>query len=171
MGIDIHAFVEQRNKETGEWEELTMYIKDGDGNYMPIRFFDGLRDSTLFCLLGGVRGSFFYLFNGCLVPNRGLPDDLSEEVKKEYGSLDCYYCETWYDYCELYAYSYTLKQCKEMIVSYHKQNNDDDFFTDDSVSFIDSLEDFINRINWVLESYNVWYTKPGEIRIVMWFNS
>lgn len=106
MGVDIHVFVESYDKQSGKWENECMY--DGK-TYKRIPVYDG-RDYGLFGILAGVRSNY-----GSLVESRGVPDDLSDEVSKEWGNGDCFFGATWYDYCELDAYVYSLVSCAKII--------------------------------------------------------
>lgn len=74
---------------------------------------------------------------------RGLPDNLSNETKELYGDASWCHDETWYDYCELHLYSQTCNVVKP----------------------------FIDAIDVVLEAYSIYYPDPGDVRIVMWFDS
>ena len=42
---------------------------------------------------------------------------------------------------------------------------------DDTISLCERLNDFMNDIEKVLNAYDIYYPKPGDIRIVMWFDS
>ena len=74
---------------------------------------------------------------------RGLPDNLSNETKELYDDASWCHDETWYDYCELRLYSQTCNVVKP----------------------------FIDAIDVVLEAYSIYYPDPGDVRIVMWFDS
>ena len=72
MGCDIHMYIEKKDKEKGQWEAVD-YSDDIDVG----------RDYDLFCFLAGVRcGEEPQHFE-----RKGLPDDLSPEVREE--------CEGW----------------------------------------------------------------------------
>ena len=176
MGADIHVYVEHRNETNGQWECKRLYTKFDD-KFTPVDVYEG-RDYELFGLLGNVRG-----WTGPLVSLRGLPDDISKEVSDEYGDGDGYHSETWYDFCELEAYAYMFSQLKEAVVErdmYKKiaeRNSDDKLIHDDYhdksevVNLSNSLSGFVNCISNVLDAYGIWYPKPYEVRVVMWFDS
>lgn len=188
MGVDICAFCEKRNKETGKWEFLSLYKKKEDGLYEPSDVYDG-RDYDLFGLLAGVRGQ-----SGFFVAPRGIPDDLSDVVAEIYGDGEFWFSATWYDYCELNAYEYMLtdsmdyirrknKKIKELESQIklleQKENYDDelelldddyDEYYDGKYNIADSLKGFMDSIRYVLDAYDIRYPLPGEVRIVMWFN-
>lgn len=181
MGCDLHCYIEQYNKETNEWDNLTLYKKNRDGSFKEAYVYDG-RNYELFGLLAGVRGG------GCFVGPRGIPDNLSSEVAEywDYGKDNGWHTPTWYDFCELEAYEYMLKdslkeinrlkceinRLKEEVA---KKNDDEyDFYEyedDDDFNVADSFSGFMDCIRTVLDAYDVWYPKPNEIRVILWFDS
>ena len=123
-----------------------------------------------------------------------MPDDLSCEVLNKYGDGEYFHTPTWYDYCELYAYENMMKdsykkikwrddkikelekQIKNMTQFIPRDEeteyfDDDVEFEDDECGLHERLADFMNCIRNVLDAYNIWYPKPGEVRLVMWFDS
>lgn len=159
MGTDIHLYVEHYNKESKRWDSLSLYKKSSEDKFSPVDIYDG-RDYELFDLLAGVRSMI-----APFVLPRGVPDDMSCEVFKAYGDGQYYHTPTWYDWCELQAYERMMvNSCKEITnVEY-----DDD---DDANSLCKRLDGFMNDIEKVLNAYDIYYPKPGDIRIVMWFDS
>ena len=198
MSVDITVFVERRNKKTGKWESLSLYAKNNDGKFEPCTIYDG-RNSELFSLLAGVGIPLMFPVKdiGCLVVPRGMPDDVSDEVKKAYGDGEYYFSETWYDYCELSAYEYMLKESTKELDCKNKKikelenqvkmltpqfvprdsegnpldddDNYDDVDTDYPVSYC--LTGFLESIRAVMNSYKIFYPNPNEVRIVMWFDN
>lgn len=188
MGCDIHVFCERYNKESKRWENLSLYKKNEGGTFKEVNVYDG-RDYQLFGLLAGVRS----IINPFVIP-RGIPDDLSCEVSKKYGDGEYYHTSTWYDYCELNAYEYMMcDSCKEIKkrdqkideleiqiknMSQFIPHDEDTGYFDDDIEYEDEgsklyerFEGFMDCIRSVLNAYDMWYPKPGEIRIVMWFDS
>ena len=195
MGCDIYLYVEHYNKESKRWENLFLYKKSSEGEFLPVDIYDG-RDYDLFGLLAGVLS----VIDPFVLP-RGVPEDMSCEVSKAYGDGECYYAPTWYDYCELQAYEYMMtdsltaiqakdkkinklesqvKQFEKMAV----KSNDGEEYIDDCFKDIDAypdyydildlpnrLTDFMNCIKMVLNAYDIYYPKPGEVRAIMWFDS
>lgn len=203
MGCDIHVFLEKRNKDTNQWESMSLYKKNSDNTYEPIPVYDG-RNYELFGLLAGVRGSshFFSGGYGYIVEPRGLPSDLSPYTQNEWekgkdeSGRQWWHTPTWYDFCELETYAYLLKDFDETIKEknrtihlleeeieklHERQDNEDenyewlDWFSDneedDDYNAFDAFEGFVNCIKDVLREYGIWYPKPNEIRIVMWFDN
>jgi hypothetical protein len=106
MGTDIHFFVERCS--TDGWEAV-----GGEGE-----FYDGARNIPLFDALAGVRISSTWDYTGSkpIVEPRGLPDDLSPEVR-EYmgpstmaecgpGDIPAYHSHGWYTLAELLNYDW-----------------------------------------------------------------
>ena len=200
MGCDIHPYIERKNKETGKWESLSLYYKKEDGTYEECYVYGG-RCYQLFGLLAGVRSWPSDPF----VSTRGVPNDLSEEVQKHwdsgkreegegfFGGTD-WHSATWYDYCELEAYSEMLNKHDKLdkinnkrIVELEKEiarlksrlNGEDlgddelfyDWDNDDEATDAEVMNGFMSDINNVLNAYNIYWPKPGDIRVVMWFDS
>ena len=151
MGCDIYLYVEHYNKESKRWENLSLYKKSDEGTFSSVDIYDG-RDYELFGLLAGVRSMI-----APFVLPRGVPDDMSCEVSKAYGDGQYYHTPTWYDWCELQTYERIF------------DNEYDD--EDDTNSLCKRLDGFINDIEKVLNAYDIYCPKPGDIRIVMWFDS
>lgn len=165
MGTDIHLYVEHYNKESKRWDSLSLYKKSSEDKFSPVDIYDG-RDYELFGLLAGVRS----MIDPFVFP-RGVPDDMSCEVSKAYGDGQYYHAPTWYDYCELQAYN---KRMSQFIPRDEEKEFDDDVEyddEDDTISLCERLNDFMNDIEKVLNAYDIYYPKPGDIRIVMWFDS
>lgn len=122
MGADIHAYIERYNKETNQWESLSLYKKNPNNAYEPVLVYDG-RNYELFGLLAGVRGGF-HLFGGgygYIVEPRGIPNDLSVYVQDKWESgkdedgRQWWHTPTWYDLCELETYAYLLSDFNKTI--------------------------------------------------------
>lgn len=178
MGTDIHCFVEKYNKETGKWENLSIYKKNDDGTFKPVDIYDG-RNLELFSLIAGVGSFYVNTWNiGCLVSPRGVPDDLSPEVEEEYDGGECFFNETWYDLCELEAYEYMMKDSASYIkklkqeIKLLKNEPVDEYDDNDAFGGLAlSLGSFMDSIRTVLSAYNLWCHKPNEVRVIMWFDS
>ena len=187
MGCNLWAYVEQHDKKTGAWKYLSLYKKNKDDTYDDV-FMYASRDYELFGMLAGVRS-----FNSPFVDKRGVPDDMSEELNEKYGDGRNWHSSTWYDYCELKAYSRmlnksekTIKRLENEVLELGKRvrdlspKEDDDTSVDwwdfdrdddDERSDAERLSYFVACIDDLLMIYHVYKIMPGDIRIVMWFNS
>lgn len=169
MGTDIHVMVERYNRKENKWENVSIYTKSSNGEFKVVDIYIG-RNYHLFGMLAGVRGSY----DETLVGLRGLPDDISDDVKKYWDDYsDCWHSATWYDYCELRAYEDTMKKLdkcmKELVLLRSEDSECDDL--DDDISGYDCLNDFMNSIRFVMDAYKIWYPCPGEVRVIVWFDS
>lgn len=160
MGTDIHTNIEVFNKKTDKWERKALYYKDDDGNFKEAWSVLDDRNYELFGKLAGIRTT-----EKPFVYPRGLPDNLSDETKQLYGNGSWYHGATWYDYCELCLYSRTEK----VIVEYELYNADLNEYI--IVDGRNAVEPFINAIDKVLEAYGIYYPEPGDVRIIIWFDS
>lgn len=186
MGCDIFVHLEHYNKESKRWENLSLYKKDTDGTFKSVDVYDG-RDYELFGILAGVRGC-----NSPFVYPRGVPDDLSCEVSNRYGDGEYFHTPTWYDYCELNAYEKMMsdsykelrkkskeieqlkKQLKQMTQFIQREEAEEDIVIEDDYDEYDIAErltGFMNCIRTILEAYEIWNPKPGDVRVIMWFDS
>ena len=87
MGCDIHTFVERRNPETGLWERLSGGLFTDWSVERTDEPFD--RHYGLFAFLADIRQPGYV---PTIHPRRGLPNDVSQEVKTEFGFIypeDC----------------------------------------------------------------------------------
>lgn len=171
MSCDIHVFCEKYNHQINKWENLSLYTKSADGSFEARAVYDG-RSYDLFGLLAGVRGP-----SVPFVPDRGLPDDLSEEVERAWASGEgCWHTPTWYDYCELLAYLRFVEQRDLYLrtkIELDALKEDSDECCDEPYYLPSSpvLREFLDTIEYVFESYGIYYPKPNTIRIVMWFDN
>lgn len=195
MGVDITVHLERRNKDTGKWESLRLYTKEPDGKFKQCSIYDG-GNSELFSLLAGVGTPFKFpiVDTGCLVIPRGIPNDVSPEVQCDYGDGEWLFDATWYDYCELEAYEYMLrdatkelkrkddkikeleKQIKQMssFIPHDDEGNpidDDDYLDDDEHPVSYYLTGFMESIRAVMQAYKIFYPNPNEVRVIMWFDN
>lgn len=154
MGTDIHTHIMRRNKHTDEWETLKLYTKKGDKYEEAYTLVDN-RNYALFGKLAGVR-----TFDEPLAPMRGWPKDLPADTQEwldKYG--EDMHSLTWYDYMELKA----LANTPAAISDYW----DDD---EDSPGY-NVVADWLQKIDMILDAYYVWPQEPGEVRILIAFDS
>lgn len=169
MGVDISVFIEKRDKKTGEWKVLGFDDVVYDG-----------RDYGLFGILANVRNN-----SGALQPPRGLPDDVSDKLKRLYDELD-YFSATYYDFCELELASYILYETGELLVNSHiaHPNGNDCVVSvcgvematsiDYNINQFYSLNSFVSAVKKFIglhDGCNTDHIVPNEYRIVIWFDS
>jgi hypothetical protein len=101
MGVDIWSAAEVR-QDTGEWKPvLDPIFPDGPDEPTDEPF--SWRNYTIWGFLAGVRGTMIPI-----VPPRGLPDDLSEEVRAHFHFPDSAFGhhQGWLSLAELLAFDY-----------------------------------------------------------------
>lgn len=117
MGCDIHLFVEKRNGSS-QWEAAESWVPDeNEPSRLTVphkqRFFDD-RNYSLFAILADVRNG--YGFAGVdtgdgfvpIAEPRGLPNDVTVEVKGESDSWDVDgHSHSYFTVAELLAYDWT----------------------------------------------------------------
>lgn len=158
MGTDLHLYLENKNEENGTWEPMNIYIEK-NGEKERVYIYNG-RYYLLFGQLAGVRA----MIDPFVYP-RGLPDDLSSFILEEYEKgndkldngeiVNWFHTPFWYDYVELKLYSKTDEATIEG-------------WEDVPVN---PVADLMRDIDFVLDLYSIWNPKPGDIRIVGWFDS
>ena len=117
MGCDIHSFAERRNKQTNKWEKvedafsLDNYDKERLKKDKGENPFDW-RSYSMFAFLAGVRN-----YDHCeqLSEPKGLPDDISDEVKEEYGEGWDYHSASFLTAKELLDFDYDKTNLDEVI--------------------------------------------------------
>jgi hypothetical protein len=116
MGCDIHLYVEKRNTE-GKWESVDTWEKEEDDEVLRVPYgksFYDCRNYDLFAILADVRNGRGFAgvklgdgFNPIADP-RGLPDDVSENVKALSDSWDCDgHSHSHFTVAELIAFDWT----------------------------------------------------------------
>ena len=174
MSSYLYCYIEKRNEETNQWENLSLYKKEND-KFEPVNAYGGGASACGDLLCGNdFRGNV-----DCIARPRGIPNDLSPEVKEAWGDGDWYSGETWYDYCELAAFRYALVKYAKKILELAR-SDEEDTYDDGSKAYwnnvlcneyeddIDGFVGFMACIDEVLEKYDIWYPKYGQIRIVVW---
>lgn len=168
MGCDIHMYVEYRsitNIDTG-WRCGDYFrVVDPLAEKPVIKRIElyGDRDYSLFAVLADVRNS--HLIDYISEP-RGLPDDVTEYVKREYGA--------WGNDAHSCSY-FTLQE----LIDYHDVHKPKDLMGYDVLKpLIDKLKQRANEIDliWEFEWDNsltrgIAYKKAERIRIVFWFDN
>lgn len=152
MGCDIHPHVEV--KTNGKWEISTKDVFSLDDfdkkDYKKEKCnspFDW-RSYSMFGFLAGVRETC----NPISDP-KGLPDDISEEVKKEH------------EYMDMDAHSESFLTLKELSdFDYDKQ-------VISSVNEIKTYRDFLSEMYFTHLSELKTLGEPENVRVVFWFDN
>lgn len=170
MGCDIHSFAERRNRKTGKWEKVGYHftLSDWEKEYYKKdkgeHPFDW-RSYSMFAFLAGVRN-----YDHCepISEPKGLPNDISDDVKEEY--------ERWiYD-----AHSASFLTVKELLdfdydeVFWNRRvmkNNNGASLAEEGegshVTYRENLgESFFIHLNELKELGN-----PEDVRVVFWFDN
>lgn len=147
MGCDIHSYVEYRDKTTGLWKMVRIYVPY---RWEPERLdlvepFNG-RNYELFAILAGVRG----LAQPIAEP-RGIPRDVSNGVLRKWEKdKEWNHTPSWLTLAELCVASKDKK-------TYNK----------DERSY---LKGFINGIDFMLGASCHW-VDDIDVRVVFWFDN
>lgn len=166
MGTDIHVKIQARAKNSDEWNYITLYRKNlGTGEMESIDCYTG-RDYELFDLLSSVGRSHV----DCLVEPRGLPEKLAPEIHEQFYCFDedgedCspyWHSTTWYDITELRAF------CDSSKIDQHSVYED---IGAEFTPLAERFRRFVYDINQTLDAYWIWYPNPGEVQVIMWFDS
>ena len=151
-------WIEKKNKETGKWEDVNLYVKDGD-EYKPWLWDTGNADHALFDLL-------FEKFDGAV---RRIPDDLAPSAAHFFDDPDPEVWggierdmrqltrNAWYDLVELRL----LAQTKNAMV-YNIWHEDDS----EEPEYINGLTNFLEKIEFICDANEIWYPNPGDVRII-----
>lgn len=175
MGCDIHSFAERRNKQTNKWEKvedafsLDKYDKERlkkDKGGSPFDW----RNYSMFAFLADVRN-----YDHCepLSEPRGIPDDISDEVKQEY------------EYWEYDAHSASFLTAKELLdFDYDKKFENWRVTKQTSPNCWDGAslaEEGEGKILTYREKLGGWFFthlnelkelgEPEDVRIVFWFDN
>lgn len=145
MGCDIHAYVEYKKPYSDEWIHY-----DVDEGVM------GHRNYSLFSILAGVRS--YYAYPAINEP-RGLPEDASAFIMREYGDWPI----DWHS-----ASYFTLAELRKAYPKYtftHECNPLD--------HFVSALEQHAANIFKPMSMFDEDYTTKyaDHIRTVFWFNN
>lgn len=143
MGVDIVTCIER--KKNGKYELLSLYKKTADG-FVPVQFYTDRNYELFDKLAGRYDDSFPY--------PRGLPKDISDSTQNEY-RFEEDISTTWYDYVELKL----LAKTKDAIVR-----------NSDTGKKYNVLNNFVDRINFVLEANGVYFPDPGDVRVIVGFS-
>ena len=156
-------WIEKKNTETGEWEDVNVYVKNGD-EYKPYERDTGNADYNLFKLL-------FEKLDGA---HRRIPNDLAPAARKffdetvnewtgEVGNMRRDAETALFDLVELRL----LNKTKDVIVynEWYEEDPDELEYSDEP-KYTNGLEDFVRIVEFICDANGIWYPNPGEVRII-----
>lgn len=155
MGVDIHCFVECKDKETGKWflaNPAFPNSKWGTDGWNPSDGAFNYRNYDLFSILAGVRGPYRPMNDPC-----GVPNDMSDELQKIYDDdKDWCFGFTWYD-------------LKDMRALYEEQEDKWGWEPDED-NPLHALANFMSIVEYIVDMNGVFGYNTGEARVIMWFD-
>ena len=176
MGTDIHCYIEKKREDGSGWDQLGLWTKNPEtGSFEEADFYNG-RCYPLFGLLAGVRSGAMPIAS-----LRGIPEDMSDSVCLKYGDGSYFHDPTWYDYHEIATYLRGYKAAMPMmgwLEDFVKGNSDSPEEGECVLRDVEeekeqfaALVGFMDLVDELLFKYNIYFPKPGQIRITMWFDS
>lgn len=167
MGCDIHSFAER--KRNGKWEKVGEHFSLGEWekeyykkekNDSPFDW----RSYSMFAFLAGVRN-----YDHCkpISEPKGLPNDISDEVKDEYGEGFDYHSASFLTSKELLDFDYDKVFWNRRVT---KNNNGASLAEEGegtNVTYRENLGEFFFIHLKELEELG----KADEVRIVFWFDN
>lgn len=163
MGCDIHLYTEI-NRGKG-WENCDYFCLSNPLDESPkLRMIElyGYRNYDLFAVLADVRN---YNNLGYIDRPRGIPEDATEYVKKQY--------DTWYDDAHSGSY-FTLKE----LIDYHEEHkpkhNYGGYILEPLIDRLKQRADdlyFIYNFEWDGSRKEEALKQAKNIRIVFWFDN
>lgn len=167
MGADMHVFVEKKNNNN-EWEYI--YLKNKEDDIVQCYF----RNYLLFGALANVRAPEVIGFTKA---NRGLPDNVSQEIYNKYEEVSYFHNVTWYSFSELRMFKQYIE--KDLEISKEKfeiakQNNANDleWIEEDYYWNKDLAEAFNNFLFFlsIIADFNYVYN-DDILRVIVWFDN
>jgi hypothetical protein len=175
MGCDIHSFAEVKNRDTGKWEHVTDHftLDDFDKDWYKKEKGDSpfnWRSYSMFAFLAGVRN-----YDHCtpISEPKGLPSDVSDEIKADYVRWDGdAHSESFLTLKELLDFDYDQKFWNRRVM---KQVSDNHW---NGAALAEEGEGTIltyreNLGSWFFTHLNDLKAlgEPEDVRIVFWFDN
>ena len=161
MGCDIHVYLEKYTPINGEnkWVNVDHWqlnphfgMDDSEREYDHVPFYWG-RNYDLFSILAEVRGSMDPITNP-----RGLPEDVTEIIRKEYERGDIVHTPSYY----------TLKELKDYLYN----NSENEEIVENLTAFVDRMDIRFKEEFWITDGDQKRYTiKENGFRVVFWFDN
>ena len=170
MGCDVHMFIEHRENPDQPWKSdpgHSTFIEDGDVYVHAVSATN--RNYELFGILASVRS------NGCIYPQRGLPDDVSPLVKQESDRWDSdAHSHSWltlqeFKICLAAAkYDWTKEKCSTAFYEWQSFKSYKDR-PPDYTPIVWRCEEYIDSV--LGENVLLGTQHRPETRIVFWFDN
>ena len=160
MSRDMWTFIEHKNDKTNRWEPVDIYIKNGEGKFIPEPVDTGNADYNLFNV---IWDNPHFDGQGLDAAYRQIPNDLGEEASKffdkevEHEFDSPRKCNTiaWFDWTEL-----KLLQKTEFVMI-------PDFFQGcDKGPKVNGMKEWFRQIEMRLTANSLADANPGEVRIL-----
>ena len=173
MSASPYFFIEMKNKDTGEWERVELFIKNrkGEFEYADVWTWNGTHD--LFRKLGAERGwgEPDKVIRGV---HYGLPCDASMPVKKEYSvfkedNVDAHYVYLSDIYIDTLQ-NPTVLDYDAMDEAYERA---EEGAVVENIYCQSPVKTFFDRVCSYIECWNDWYeiySNLSEIRIIYWLS-
>lgn len=167
MGCDIHSFAER--KVNNKWEKVGEHFSLGDWEKQYYKKEKGenpfyWRSYSMFAFLAGVRN---YDHSEPISETKGLPDDISDEVRDEYGDCWGYHSSSHLSLKELLDFDYDKVFWNRRI---YKNNNGASIAEEGegtNVTYRENLGGFFFTHLKELQELG----EPDNVRIVFWFDN
>ena len=167
MGCDIHSFAER--KVNGKWEKVGDHFSLGEWERKYYKKEKGenpfdWRSYSMFAFLAGVRN-----YDHCepLSESKGLPTDISDEVKEEYGDGSDWHSASYLTAKELLDFDYEKEFWNRRVM---KINNGASLAEEGEgtvLSYRENLGEFFFLHLEELKQLG----NPEDVRIVFWFDN
>jgi hypothetical protein len=149
MGCDIHSYVEIRNGN--QWESSLNEVFD-------------YRNYGLFGFLADVRN---YSHSPVIAEPRGLPDDVSPELRAEYDEWGDCHSTSWLTLAELLAYDYDQTFWDRRVT----KGNNGAALADEGEGRHLTLREFLASSYFAQLDYLAKLGDPSTVRVVFWFDN
>lgn len=168
MGCDISAYLEVRDKD-GRWSLVRDVSPEEDEDWVRDEVFPFYRNYGVFGFLADVRN-----YSRCpvIAPPRGVPDDMSPELRELHWEGSCGHGYSWLTIAELLAYDYDQTFEDRRTVKFTPPGTyDNAALADEGEGERVTMREFIGE--WFLDRVQelTKFGDPADVRLVYWFDS
>lgn len=174
MGCDIHSFAEIRNCQTNKWEKVENHFSldqfgkkfyKTDKTDHPFNW----RSYSMFAFLADVRN-----YDHCepLSKPKGLPDDISDKVKDEYGEGWDYHSASFLSVKELLDFNYDKTFWNRRVTKQTAPNSwNGASLAEEGEGKVLTYRENLGELFFVHLNELKELGKPEDVRIVFWFDN